>query len=154
MREVLELGLRGGEQLLDELDVPVHRAADVEQRQHLDGVMPLGAHVDVEIALVRGALDGVVEIELVGRAGARELAQPAQRDLDVARAELDLVVEVLELAPVPHLHGAAMLALAADAYALRIVAGVAERRGAAGADPFLAALVTALLFFEALLQRL
>src|SRR2546426_6602570 len=32
-----------------QLDVPVHRAADVEQRQHLDRIVPLGAHVDVEI---------------------------------------------------------------------------------------------------------
>ena len=113
-----------------------------------------GPHVDVEIALVRGALDGVVEIELVGRAGAREFAQAAQRDLDVARAELDLVVEVLELALVPHLHGAAVLAFSADADAFGIVARVAERRGAGGADPFLAALVAALLLFEPLLQGL
>ena len=81
-------------------------------------------------------------------------AQAPQRDLDVAGAELDLVVEVLELALVPDLHGAAVLALAADADALGVVAGVAERRGAAGADPFLAALVAALLLGHALLQRL
>jgi len=35
-----------------------------------------------------------------------ELAQAAQRDLDVADAELDIAVEILELALVPHLHGA------------------------------------------------
>src|SRR5947207_14699079 len=145
---------RGREKRLYKLNMPDHRSADVEQRQHLDGVVTLWPHVDVEIALVRGALDGVVEIELVGRAGAGELAQPAQRDLDVARAELDGIVEVLELAPVPHLHGAAMLALAADADAFRIVAGIAERRGAGGADPFLSALVAALLFLEALAQHL
>ena len=121
----------------------------------LIGVVPLRAHVDVEIALVRGALDGVVEIELVGRAGAGELAQAAQRDLDVARAELDLVVEVLELAPVPHLHGAEVaVAVLADADAFRIVAVGAERRGAGGADPFLAALVAALLLLQPLLQGL
>src|SRR5206468_9600015 len=45
-------------------------------------------------------------IELLGRAGAGELAQAAQRNLDVAGAELDLVVEVLELALVPDLHRA------------------------------------------------
>ena len=55
---------------------------------------------------MRRALDGSVEIELLGRAGARELAQPAQRYLDVAGAKLDLIVEILELALVPHLDGA------------------------------------------------
>ncbi len=89
-----------------------------------------------------------------GRAGAGELAQAAQRDLDVAGAEFDGVVEVLEFALVPHFHGALVLALAADADAFRVVAGIAERRGAAGADPFLAALVAAFLFLEALLQGL
>ena len=95
------------------------------------------------------------EVELVGRAGARELAQAAQRQLDVARAELDLVVEVLELALVPHLHGAEVPALVlADAHAFRIVAVGAERRGAGGADPLVAALVAPLLLGEALGERL
>ena len=72
--QVLELGARGREQLLGRLDVPVHGAADVEEHQHLDGIAPLGPHVDVEVALVRGALDGAVEVELVRRALACELA--------------------------------------------------------------------------------
>ncbi len=100
-------------------------------------------------------LDGAVEIELVGRAGAREFAQPPQRDLDVAGAELDLAVEVLELALVPHLHRAAVAALVlADAHAFRIVAVRPKGRCAAGADPFVAALVAALLLLETLAQRL
>ena len=136
MLHVLELGARRREQFLGRLDVPVHRAADVEEQQHLHRIVPLRPHLDVEIALVRGALDGAVEIEFVGRAGARELAQAPQRDLDVAGAEFDVVVEILELALVPDLHRAAMRALAADADAFRVVAAVAERRGAAGADPF------------------
>jgi len=78
--------------------------------------------VNVEIALVRGALDGAVEIELVGRAGAGKLAQAPERHLDVAGAELDVVVEILELALVPDLDRAAMRALAADADAFRVVA--------------------------------
>ena len=66
----------------------------------------------------------------------------------------DRVVEVRELAPVPDLHRAAVAALAADADALRVVAGVAEGRRAAGADPPVAALVAALLLLEAPAQRL
>ncbi len=104
---------------------------------------------------MRGTLDGPVEVELLGSPGACEPAQPPQRDLDVAGAELDLIVEVLELAPVPDLDRpeTAVLVLA-DANAFRIVAVGAERRGAGGADPFLAALVTALLLLDALAQRL
>ena len=100
-------------------------------------------------------LDGAVEIELFRRARARELSQAAQRQLDVARAELDLVVEILELALVPHLDRAEIAVLVlADAHAFRIVAIGAVRRGAGGADPFVAALVALLLFGEALAQRL
>jgi len=77
-------------------------------------------HVDVEIALVRGALDVLSRSSSSGRR-CGELAQTAQRHLDVARAELDLIVEVLELASIPDLHGAAVLALAADTDAFGIV---------------------------------
>ena len=66
----------------------IHRAADVEEQQQLDRIVPLGPHLDVEPALARGAVDRRVEVELVGRAFAGEAAQPAQRDLDVAGAEL------------------------------------------------------------------
>ena len=155
MLHVLELGARRREQFLGRLDVPVHRAADVEEQQHLHRIVPLRPHLDVEIALVRGALDGAVEIEFVGRAGAGEFAQAAQRDLDVAGAEFDVVVEILELALVPDLHRAA---------------GACSRRRCGclpdcsrtlpnGEVPpvpihFAAALVAALLLGEALLQRL
>ena len=68
------------------------------------------------------------EIELVGRARARELAQPPQRHLDVARAEFDIAGEILELALVPDLDCALMPALVlADADAGGIVAIGAER---------------------------
>jgi len=63
--------------------------------------VPLGAHVDVEPALPRGALDRRVQIELVGRPLAREAPQSAQRELDVAGAEFPGVVEIPELALVP-----------------------------------------------------
>src|SRR5262249_11601303 len=153
MLHVLELAARRREQLLGRLDVPVHRAADVEEQEHLHGIVALRPHQDVEIALVRGALDGAVEIELLGGAGARELAQPPQGDLDIASAELDLVVEIPELAPVPDLDRAPIAALLlADAHALRIVAIGAVGRGAGGADPLAAALVAALLLGEPLAQ--
>src|SRR6185437_13925987 len=74
---------------------------------------------------------------------------------DVARAELDAVVEVLEFALVPDLDRAVVAVLVlADAHALGMVAIGAEGRRAGGADPFAAALVPALLLGQALAQRL
>src|SRR5580704_5671698 len=155
MHHVLELGARRREQFFGRLDVPIHRAADVEEQQHLDGVVALRPHQNVEIALMRGALDGAVEIELLRRAGAGEFAQAPQRDLDVAGAELDVAVEIAELALVPHFYGAEIaVGVLADAHAFGIVAVGAKGRRACRADPFLAALVTAFLLGKALAQRL
>ena len=107
---MLELGARGREQLLADPDVVFHRPADIDEQQQLDRVVPLRHQLQIEPAgIVRGRFDGAVEIELVGRPLARELPQPAQRQLDVAGAELDRVVEIAELAPVPHLDRAAVL---------------------------------------------
>src|SRR5439155_23161349 len=133
----------------------IHRAADVEEHQNLDRVAALRAHVDVEIAVVGGLPDRGVEVEFVRRAGAGEFSQAPQRDLDVADAELDIAVEILELALVPHLHGAVVaVLLLPDSYTFGIVAMGAERRGACRADPLTATLVAALLFLEALTKRL
>src|SRR3546814_10920893 len=128
-----DLARRGAEQLLAQLDERVHRPADVEEQQQLDRVAPLRAHADVEPALPRGAVDRTGGVELVGRAFARELAQTAQRDLDVAGAEFLGVVEILELALFPDFQRTLVLALAADPHAFRVVAGVADGRGDAGA---------------------
>ncbi|CAM2160920.1 hypothetical protein PT2222_90138 [Paraburkholderia tropica] len=151
--QMLELGLRGGEEFLGALDVVVHRAAHVEQHQHFHLVVALRHHLEVEPARVGGgAADGVGEIEFFGRAFAREAAQTAQRDLDVARADFHLIVVVAIRARVPHLHGAALAAFAADADAFGVIAAVAERRGAARADPLAAAFVALLLLVEQLLE--
>ena len=153
--ERLELHPGGGEQLLADPDVVVHGAADVEEEQHLHRVAAFRPHLDVEEALLGGGLDGVVEGKFLGGARAGEAAQAAQRDLDGARADLDGVVVVLEVAPVPDLHRAAVAApVLADAHAFRVVAVGAERGGAGRADPFGSALVAALLLGEPLLQRL
>ena len=102
--QVPELGARRREQLLADLHVRIHRAADVEQQQQLDGVAPLRLHAQVEDAAVaRGGADGAVEIEFLGRTLARETAQPPQRHLDIARAELARRVEIAIFARLPHL---------------------------------------------------
>ena len=88
--EVLELETGRREQLFGGLDVPVHRAADVEEEQNLDGVAALGAQLDIKIALLRRFPDRIVEIQLLGGARARKTAQPPQRDAHVADPELDI----------------------------------------------------------------
>src|SRR6202023_4050345 len=108
-------------------------------------------HVHVEIAVVGGLLDRGIEVEFVRRAGAGELAQASQRDLDVADAEFDIAVEIPELALVPHLHRAIVaVLLLADPDAFGIVTLRAKRRGSCRADPFVAALMAALLFLQPL----
>src|SRR6266704_2523662 len=144
------------EELFAQLHVVVHRAADVEEHQHLDGVVALRAHAEVENpGVARGLVDGGVEVELLRRPFARELAEASERHRDVARAELDRVVQVAVLARIPHLDRAPAARLVlADAHALGVVAVGAERGGARGADPLVAALVPAFLLFQPLFQRL
>ncbi len=92
---------------------------------------------------------------VLGHALAREPAQPAQRDLDVARVELDVAVEVAKRALVPDLDRAARAAaVLPDPDALRVVAVCAEGTRAAGADPLRPALVPLALLGQPLLQRL
>src|SRR3984893_1443980 len=117
--------------------------------------MPLRPQLQIEVALVRGFADGAVEIELLGRDGAVEFAQPSQRERDIAGAELDLIVEILELALVPHLHGAEIAVLVlADAHAFGMIAVGPERRGPARPDPLVAARGAPLLPGEPLAQGL
>ena len=90
MLEMLELAARGGEQLLADAHVLVHRAADVEEQQHLDRIVPLG-HAASGRAARRCARwrrwcrrDRAHRPRPRARTGAA-----AQRQLEVARAELD-----------------------------------------------------------------
>src|SRR5438105_11386237 len=101
------------------------------------------------------ALDRGIEVELLGHALAREAAQPPQRDLYVARVELDRIIEIAERAFVPYLDCAAVAAaFLADPHAFGVVAVGAERARARGADPLRTALMTAALLLHALLQDL
>src|SRR5260221_5798173 len=128
----------------------VHRSADIQEQQDLDDVLALSLHFDVEpAARARRGIDGVGERQLVGHARPRKSAQAAQRDLDVARAQFDLVVEIREFALVPDLDGAAIAAaVLADAHALRIEAVGAVGRGSRSAYPLVAALMPFFLLFE------
>src|SRR4029077_5610708 len=105
MFQALELTARRGKQLLADAHVAVHRAANIEKQQHLDGIVPLRNEVQIEQAAVAGGgIDRALEVELLERAFAWGPAQPAQRESQVAGAELDRVVEVSILTPFPYLH--------------------------------------------------
>src|SRR3546814_1315060 len=104
---------------------------------------------------MRGRADRVRQVELGRRAVPREAAQAAERDLYVARAELDPIVQIAELPLVPDLDRPPVArAVLTDAHPFGVVAVGAVRRSAGGADPFAAALVPAALLGEALAQRL
>ena len=155
MLETLELGSGRSEQGFAGVDMLVHGAADIEEQQHLDRIVPFRAQADIEhAAFARGGRDRAVEIEFLGRAFAGEAAQAAQRDLEIARTEFGVAVEVAVDALLPDLGGHAAAALRADPDAARVVPAGAERAGAAGADPAVAAAVAFLLLLEALAEFL
>ena len=153
--QMLKFCARGAKQFLHHLDMRIHRAAHVEKQQHLDRIAPLGAGFDVKIAVFGGGADGAIHVKLVCRAVARPSAQALKGDLDVARAQLDIVVKIAKLALVPDLDRALMARFVlTDAHALGVVAMGAKGACAGGADPFAAALMAALLFLEALFEGL
>ena len=90
MLEVLELAAGGGKELLADSHVVIHRPADVEEQQDLHRVVPLRHHAYVEQSRApRRRIDGAIQVKRFRGALARETTQPAERQLDVSRAELD-----------------------------------------------------------------
>ena len=91
--------------------------------------MAFGHHFDVQVAGIGGgAADGVVQVQFFHIAFAGKLAQPAQRHLDIARAEFLAVVVVAVGALVPDLDRALIaVALLSDANTLRVLAIGAKR---------------------------
>src|SRR5437870_6287948 len=154
--EMPEFALGRRKELLADADVWLHRPTNVEEKEHFDTVAPLGDQMQIEpTGVLRRAFDGRVEIELFGDAFACEAAQTAQRDFDVAGVELDRIIEVAKAPFVPNFdRGAVASAFLPEANAFRVVAVGAERTGAGGANPFLAALVALTLLLEPGFERL
>src|SRR5690349_9661070 len=150
MLEVAKLRLRRREELLADLDVRIHRSADVQKQKYVDPIATLRLQSQIEPAGVAcRAADRPLEVELVGNTFARETAQPAQRNLDVARVELDIAIEVAKRSLVPHPHRAARAAICANANAFGIETVGAEPARATRTDPFTATLVPLALLGEA-----
>ena len=78
--------------------------------------------------------------------------QGAQGEFQAARANFGIIVKVLKLALFPHLHRAGMRALPANAHPFGVVTGIAKRRGATRANPFVAALMALFLLGHAYLS--
>ena len=77
----------------------------MSRNRTLYGVPALGTHLDVEHSRRCSAVDRIV-LSMSSSSSAPdtgELAQPTERHLDVARAELDRFVQVLVLALIPDL---------------------------------------------------
>ena len=125
---VLELGTGRREQLLTDPHMRIHRATHIEEQQHLHRVVALRHHLDVEVPRIAGCgTYGVVEVEHLLGASAGKLAQTAQRNLDVARAQLQRIIQIGVLALVPHLDRTAVATFAPDPDTLRVEAAVAKR---------------------------
>src|SRR5262249_14937822 len=149
-----ELGSRSREQFLSRLDVPVHRATDIEEEKYFHCIVPLRTHQNVEVAFMCCPLDSAVEIKFLGCAPTRVFAQATQRKFNIAGAKLDFVIEILELSFVPYLDRAKIaIDVLTDANAFRIVAIGAVRRCAGSSDPLRAALVATLLLGQPFAQR-
>ncbi len=75
----------------------IHRAADVHQQEEPHVVLPRRAEHHLDLAgVAAGLVDGLVEVELGRDAGARQLAQAAQRDAHLADVEGDVGAVVAE----------------------------------------------------------
>jgi len=99
--------------------------------------------------------DRPVQVQLFGGPVTGPAAQAFQGHFDVAGAQLNRVIQVLELALVPDFDRALVAAFfLADTHAFGVVAISAKRRRACGPDPFAAALMATFLFFQPLFQRL
>ena len=101
-------------------------------------------------------MNGLVQIELVLGAiqPCRELAQPAERHLELPGIEHIVLTEIPKVSLSRHLQRGTALPCAAHTDALRRIAGVAKRRGASSADPVLSTVVTLGLLLEPLFQHL
>src|SRR5690606_20329518 len=151
---VLELKPCGREQLFAHPDVWVHGAAHIKEDQHLYRIVALRHHFQIKIAgISRGGTYGVIHIQLVRSPLAGKLPQAPQRDLDVADAQRNAVVQILVFPFFPDFYRPPLTAVfLADAEPFRVVAIGAERRRSTGADPLVATGMTLILLFHALFE--
>src|SRR5690606_38213130 len=154
--QVAKFAARRGKQFFHALDMIVHTSANIQQHQYLYCVMTLGNHLKVEEPCVTGGTPyRVIQIQLKLGTFASKTTQAPQCHLEVARAQFLLVVIVPEFPLFPHLDRCSIAGgRTTHPNAFGMIAPVAERRGAAGAYPFVTAGMALFLLFKALLEEL
>ena len=101
----------------------IHRATDIKEDQHFDGIASLWPQDNIEIAILCRGIDRAFEVELRRSSIAGPTTQAAQRDFNIAGAQLNLIVEIFILALVPDFDRATVAAfLLADPHAFGIIA--------------------------------
>ena len=124
-----------------------HRTANIHCQQQTKPVFSRWFENQLELStLAGGAIDSVIEIELVGRAGPFEGTQLGESDAELPRVEHTILAVLLVASLRGHLNCGARAVVATDSDPARMSAGVSERRRPAGADPVVASIVAFGLF--------
>jgi hypothetical protein len=107
----------------------IHGPANIEKGHDFDSIPTLRAHFDVEPALFGCAFDRACQVQLIRCTVARKFTQAAQGDLDIARADFLITVEVFKDAFIPNFDSFPVTAFfLTDANAFGIVAISAKWR--------------------------
>src|SRR5690554_1656985 len=132
----------------------IHRAADVHHQDDA-GIAPAGrARDDLDLTGVRGRrVDGRLKIELIFGALTDKSAELSEGDLNLPCIKREVVSEPAVHPGVRDLHRAPSAALSADADALWRLARMPKRARAAGADPFISAVVPLGLLLKPLFEE-
>ena len=130
----------------------IHGATDVKKKQHLNSVPPLRNHLDVQHPGISGSgRNRIIHIQFFVCPCSCELAQSTQSHFDIACPDLNRIIKVAVIAPVPYFDCPTVLAFVlTNANALRVVAICAKRGCTSGTDPLIAPLMPFLLLFHSL----
>ena len=113
----------------------------------------LGDHLELA-CILGGRVDGALDVELLFDTLAHEALQLAERHHDLAHVEHHVTTIGPVAARIRDADGAAPSAHGAHAEAAGVVATAAERAGASGSDPAVAAFVALALLAQALFEQL
>ena len=126
--QMLELCACGGEQFFTNLHMRIHGAANIQKQQDLYRIVPLRHHFYIQKACIAGCrTDRVIQIQLFGRAGASELSQASQGNFDVARTQLNGVIQIFEVAFVPDLYGLLVASIWANTNTFGVISLLSKR---------------------------
>src|SRR5690606_9468731 len=132
----------------------IHRAADIHHQDDARIAPPRRTRHHFDLAGIGGGrIDGRLEIKLVLRALADERAELPECDLDLTRIKREIVPEPAIKPGVGDFNRSTTSTGAADTNPLRRLARMPKRARAAGADPFISAVVPLGLLIEPLFKE-